>query len=208
MSLMIAAALALTAQTAECALEYDIDERRGGYPTAIRAVCPDDAAGLQAAADASLALITLDPPASRNRRAHGDFDLARTLVMQTRGDGRWSAAPGQEVISLNAMFPTRAARYGADLAYCAVGLTPDASGVPQSVGIGCLINTRDGGSLREMEAAMADAVTAWRMAPTEAAYCYSTETVITATIYFEGRVQSRGPGLDPEDLPEFCAQAS
>jgi hypothetical protein len=220
MSLMIAAALALTAQTAECALEYDTDERRGGYPAAIRAICPDnvaDAEALQRAADAAVAAIRLDPPREGTRRNPAPaFELAPSARFGIAGDGAWDAEPGQEIIMSGAVFPIRAAERGADLSYCAIGFTPDDAGQPRHVEIGCLINTPGSMFIRSMERSMGEAVDRWRMLPSRQAYCYSTEVVTTARIYQVRHAQSgqpetslrdAGPGLDPDDLPRFCAQA-
>ncbi|TRO97210.1 hypothetical protein FKB34_00995 [Glycocaulis profundi] len=220
MSLMIAATLALTAQTAECALEYDIDERRGGYPTAIRAVCPDDVAdaeALQRAAEAAVAAIRLDPPREGTRRNPGPrFWLADSAALSQDPDGHWRPVPGQQIITRDPEFPLRAVERGADLAYCAVGLTPDASGSPQEIETGCLINTAGSAFARAMDREMSQAAAQWRLLPVDIRYCYSTE-IETRAVVHRARLDQRGrpetslhdpgPGLDPDDLPEFCAQA-
>lgn len=212
MGLILAAALALSAQTAQCALSYERDDARGGYPTAIRAEClsdAPDAPALQAVADAMIGRLSLDPPPRRSRRqAYGAFDLAESARFEQDGMGGWRAAPGQKIISRGAQFPMRAVERGADLAYCAVGFAPDAHGAPQALETACLINNGREDSRRQMEAATLEAVSGWRMLPVDMPYCYKTQIATTAGVYFQGRLQPRGPGLDPDDLPELCPQTS
>lgn len=203
--LMIAA---LGADRVDCALDHVQDDRRDLYPSRIVASCPADHAEadlIQTAADASMAALVLDPP--RATRYDSPFELADQLTM-VRDEETWRAEFGQEIIFRPAAFPARAVERGADLAYCAIGVHPDAQGVPRQIAVSCLVNNDQRGSIGQMKRDMREAARNWRYAPVDARYCYDRQIAITASIYVGGRLQSRGPELDPEQLPEMCADLS
>lgn len=203
--LMIAA---LGADRIDCALDHVQDGHKDGYPSRIVASCPADHAEadlIQAAADASMAALDLDPP--RPSGFDAPFALADRLTM-VRDEGAWRAEFGEEIIFRPAVFPIRAVRRGADLTYCAIGLHPDAQGVPQQIAVSCIVNNNDRGSIRQMERDMRESAQHWRYAPVEARYCFDRQIAISSVVSDGGRPRSRGPDLDPAQLPDMCADLS
>jgi hypothetical protein len=193
---------------AECLVSAQMRSDARTYPAQITLSCPadvDDAQGLQAAADAAMARLNLDPPRGRDF-TRVEYTIANAVAFG-RTESGWAPLPGQEIVFGPPAFPRRAMENGADLAACATGYMPDPAGVPRDVQVSCLINDGRADSMRLMNEAMARSVANTRMVPVDARYCHTAEVGVQGVARGSWS-DYEGPGLDLSRLPTFCGGVS
>ncbi|MCR9129267.1 MAG: hypothetical protein NXI12_07070 [Alphaproteobacteria bacterium] len=192
-------AAAASPEQAVCQISFEAGGEDGA-PERVQASCPGAEPALQAAADASLQRLDLafDP-----RADVAGYEVAESLVLTASGQQAWSVAPGQILVKAMPLFPARAAQRGATHMVCAVALVPDERGRPSASPVECLADVRR--AQGAMERAMTEAVSNWRLAPTDFEYCMDEQVYVQAAIIVRGgRPHRPNPMPDPERLPALC----
>lgn len=200
-SLCIAgAAYADSPSSAVCPISFE-SSAEGGPPARLQASCPSEDPGIQAAADLSLQRLDLafDPSVGA-----AGYEVAEALVLTGSSESGWSVAPGQILVRAKPLFPVRAAEYGATHMLCALALVPDESGRASVPSVECLADVRRAQVV--MKRAMTEAVSNWRLAPTDFEYCMDEQVYVQAAIIVRGGPPHRhNPMPDPQRLPVLCA---